>query len=514
MANENEEKDPTLFFEEDEDEREAPRGAAAVAPGAAPAPGVARAQVGSGRAPNVQRYLQANIGAGQRLAGGIQQRATEEAERARRGVEEVQQRFGQQAAPLEQELGEQAEQRIQTAFQDPQQLLQQQQQLAQFQRLRDAGMQADIAGLQTDVSPYQQQQQAIQQAAQQAGTEAGRYQLLQQAYGRPEYTRGMSRLDQLLLQADPGAAREMQMGLRGTATGLGETIGAAGEEMATRRAALSGLAGERAGQIGQLLRTGRVEGLAPEEQLGQMGYEDIEAAVTQRLAEAQQQAPEQFERLRSGLQAGALTEAQVQELGLTPEMQLYDIDLSKYLAGEGRAPTAAGVTTEEELARLRALQQIAGPEAGEFLTGAEEVGGFRPYDFAREDLRSAITQREQQVTGATQDVISDVAGSFRPDLLQTYATQAVDPSVREFASSLMELQGKGYSPERAQRFAQAAGSVAPRWESIFGAADTPAEQRAAATAMQYANLIQQAQPTRRLAVAPEDLEAGGFFGVT
>ena len=384
------------IFQNNTEEEEQPTVAGAptdVTPTGAPtsAPtGISRPQKGSGRVTNLQQYIQANRGLQTPtggLAGGIQQQAQQKAEQLGQELSTQQQQFGQQAGQLQEQLGEQAEQTIQTAFKDPSQILQQQQQLEQFQQLRDKGLQQQIGQLPGDITPLQQRQQALQQQAQQAGTEAGRFQLLQETFGRPEYTTGQQRLDQLLLQATPGQTRELQTGLAGLAGQTQQQLGAFSEEAQARQAALQQLAGQRAEEIQNLLQGGVTEDL--EEELGQRGISDIEQALQQKFEQAKETAPEELAAFRQRLEEGELTGEDLSLLGLTPEAQTFGVDIGQFISPEARMPTIAGVASPEEVARYQALSQLAGTAPG--IAGLEgEVGGFTPYEARAEDLTGAI----------------------------------------------------------------------------------------------------------------------------
>jgi len=505
----------TILEQEEEEqkdqEEQVPQiaGGIAGAPGAAAAaPPAARRPTGAGRATNLQRYIQANIGAGQELAGGLRSDIEQRAEQARAGIGETRTRFEQAASPLKRELGEEGQQAIETAFKDPQQLLQQQQQLEQFQRLRDVGAQQQIGQLGVGTQELQRQQQGVARSVEQAGTEAGRFQLLQGAFGQPSYSRGQRRLDQLLLQAAPGATRGLQGQLRGTAQQLGQEVSGLGEELGARQQALQNLAQQRSQDIQQLFAGGREEGL--EAELGQRGFQDIEQDVQARLAQMEQQAPEIAESLRTGLGRGALSQEQLGELGLESGMQLWDIDPSTFISQAERVPTIGGIASPEDVARYQALQQLSGTQGNLFGgMASEEAGTFRPYDFDLPGLQEAAAGRQQQF-----EELRDITGELAGTIAQPFTGQprfmgtgyAGKPQ-QEIALAAQAL-GQDFSVDQLQRLIDAYQQGIS--SGALGVADRPGEISSRAALQQLMGALPPSytglDPSRVLQVDPGDVE--------
>lgn len=424
----------TLFQEnnQEEDENQQPGQASAGVSGQLPsAPagaGLARQQKGSGRAAiNIGKYLEAQKQGGQQLASGIQQRAQEQAQQTQAGLQQAQQKFQQQAGQEEQRLGK-GQQIVQAAFQDPQKLLQQQEQLQQFQQLK-AGQLANVG---QDISQQQAQAEALQQQAQAAGTEAGRFGLLKQTFGGGGrgYSTGQQRLDQLFLQASPGSARQLQTGLQSTAQQVGQQVQALSQEQQARQAALQQIAQQRQQEIASGL----------ESETG-----SIQQSIEAKLKQAEVQAPQERAALQTGLEKGQLTQQQLERLGLTAGTSLYNVEPSKYLSQATVVPTAAGVASQEEVARLQALQQLAGQEGG-FLAGTDigQVGKYSPYEFQREQFLQDIAQRGEQyqrLQKSTQDFLGTVGKDkgFQ-EAMKSYARERFGDNVGDPRTSL----GKAY----------------------------------------------------------------------
>lgn len=527
----------TILQTEEEDDKKGPlqtSGELTSSSIAAPsAPAQARPE-GSGRAVNLKQYVEANKPQSGQIAQGIGQQAEKEASGIRAGIQSQKGQFEQQAGQLEQNLGEGAQPLIQSAFQDPQALLNQQQQLEQFQNLRTGGYGEQIGQLPANTQELQQQVQGLQQSADLSGGEAGRFGLLQKAFGTPTYSSGQQRLDQLLLQATPGVGRELQTQLSGIAQGVGQDLGAFGEQASARQQALSDLSSQRQQEIGSLLQTGNVEGYDPlqETELGQLGLQDIEAMVGQRATDQQASAGEESAALRGRLSDLSLTAQDLQDLGLEEGQNLYGMqDLSPFITQSELQATNAGVIQDPEFARLQALQQLSGVEGG-FLsqTDPNQIGGFKPYDFRGGDLQTELSRRGDIATqskSAYDDNIEAILRGYGEggytddgtgrDLLAASADQVNSISGKQdFAKALLGHREGGYDFGNAVDLGRA-GQLVVNNASIFGGLTTPQEIESK-NALQrllsgLATGYETFDPTQTLQSVPEDLEGGDNFNV-
>lgn len=381
------------FNQDDEDEMGQPQSSGGIASqadsggGSAPAP--PRASTPSGT-PNIQSYMRANQGAGQQLAQGIGNQFQKKTDQFGQQVKQSGEQIKSQANPLEQKLGSEASNTIKTSFQNPQDILKQQDQLKQFQQLRDKGYQGDINAIGQNAQQSQQQLQSklggIQQQAQGAGTEAGRFQLLRNTFGQPQYSQGQQKLDQLFLQAQPGANRQLQQNLGNLTNQAKQQLGGTSAEIQSKLNALSGLSNQNAQQIQDTFKTGQMG----QEKLGQ-GFDDITQGVNQKYAAAQAAAagvPGLSERFAKN----QLSAEDLQSLGLTPDTQVYDLfdksnpdykQLSSYVQQNPLAEAGQGglaqVADSNEFARYNALNQLAGnPQANIFGSSTEAGGGYNP----------------------------------------------------------------------------------------------------------------------------------------
>jgi hypothetical protein len=406
------------FNQQDEDQNQQQSlGSGSLQPGGSSGGGAAPAQrpTTPSNRPNVQQYLGANQGAGEKLAGNIQKDVEKDASEVNKGIGQAQSSFQQKVNPTESNLGEQGSQKIQTAFKDPSSILNQQSQLDEFRRLQNQGYKQDIdsAGqaVQQDRAGLQNQFSNLNQRVDQAGNETGRFELLRSSLGQPNYTRGQQKLDQLFLQTQPGVGRTLQKNLQAAGKQVGQQLSGFDAATQSKLEQLQNLSGERAKQIQGLLSGGTSEGL--ESDISGRGLRDIEASSNQRLTKAQQDVLDTAA-LRQRLQTpGQLTAADAQKLGLGAGMRTYDVNLSDYITQGNMQPTLANAADPAEFARYRALQQLAGDTSGDIFSGVNEVGGFNPYEFRKDDLTAALDkQRTYHEQTRTNPLIDQMMGAI------------------------------------------------------------------------------------------------------
>lgn len=353
--------------------------------------------------PNIQSYLRANQGAGQQLAQGIGNQFQKQTNQFGQQVQQAGNQAQSQANPLQQQLGSQAQNVITTSFKNPQDLLNQQDQLAQFQKLRDQGYQGDISNVQQNAQTAQQKLQSqlsgIQQQAQGAGTESGRFQLLRNTFGQPQYTQGQQKLDQLFLQAQPGAGQQLKSNLSGLTNQAGQQLTGTTAEVQAKLNALNNLSSQNATDIQNVLNTGNYNG----QHLG-TGLNDITTNVGNEYTQGLQNSTNANAGLQAAFAANQFTPQQLQQLGLTQGQQTWGVDLAKagqYAANPLLAADQGGnaqVATPEEFARYNALNQLAGNKAPQNIFGtATTAGGYNPYNFDSTALNQAISDKKATV---------------------------------------------------------------------------------------------------------------------
>lgn len=166
-------------------------------------------KMGSGSFTNLQKYLQSNVGAGQRIAGQISQDVAKRAQKSSEALSEAE-KVGQAVAAQKERVGQAGA--IKTQIGDVAAgtgdvsaleakagdigYLTGGQYVTEAEKAR-----ADLVTRQTEA---QRAIGAIGQRAEALGSESGRYGLLSDIYRRPSYGAGQQRLDQLLLQKAGG----------------------------------------------------------------------------------------------------------------------------------------------------------------------------------------------------------------------------------------------------------------------------------------------------------------------
>lgn len=247
--------------------------------------------------------------------------------------------------------------------------------LGSFAQMRDATY-AGPQHLSDENDLYSSTQGKTQKAADtanQTSTEGGRKAYLQQEYGsgvgRYDYTAGQQRLDNLLIQNDPGsrdAFANVQNAAKGTQqrfTDLSSALdayaqqGKSGTEAA--RAAARGTVG--------LDEQGNITDDSPIMQ--------AEKAAEARAAQFNTQKQQEASALQQALKSLNLSKDQLDKLQLSTG-QTWGVDPSKYLT-TGADATVGNSATADEQARVAALAKLAGKD-NTFLPDADQAGKYDP----------------------------------------------------------------------------------------------------------------------------------------
>lgn len=378
---------------------------------------------GSGRFTNLQKYIQANQGAGQRIAGQVGQNVQKELTKEQQEAQDYYGKLGQavqeakgvaaQGGQFSQQLGQMGDiigkQTLgeDSTYQDMQSLRSQEQPLSsieqfvqdpsfkQFQEIQAGrGIDESLLGLRQaqaarEAGQYLSEAEKTQQAL---GTEGGRFNLLRQAFGgasRPGYTVGQQRLDQALLA---------QSGLGGLRRDIGQQVGQA--------KTLAGQTGQQAGEVSRLAtqEAGLMQDIAEQAAANEQAYLNmlqsyVNPTQTAREAEWESlgerikgyQNPYTFQKNYAYQQLQqmpwlvpespppeydvtanpnyqqlpGLTGRQMQQLGLTGQEGAYNVfqniqDASEIAKKGGTATQAQDVATTQDVARYQALADILG----------------------------------------------------------------------------------------------------------------------------------------------------------
>lgn len=213
----------------------------------------------------------------------------------------------------------------------------------------------------TDEQKLQQNIANLQKRANLAQTEKGRFELLREQFGRPGYTTGQQRLDQLILQAAP----EESAVLREMATGIADPVQQQMIELQAKRDTEQGLIGTQAQQLATGIKTGL---------FGEAGQPVIDPATGQvtdvggvlgefrtgleeRVGAEQARSAEQFEAIRNIVERGYdISPQMLADIGVTDPGQQEQF-LDYYGRGQGRTLGTAATQGGFDLDELAAITQ-------------------------------------------------------------------------------------------------------------------------------------------------------------
>lgn len=161
---------------------------------------------GTGRFQNLKSYISANQGAGQEMGSKIGGDIERESQGVGGQINEEKQRM-ETARQQESQRLQSAQPFIQQSVASARDTVGSPQDLERFTRLRTG--QVDVPDFVE--APIEQGVGQLQNIHERTGSEQGRFDLLRGSFGAPDYSRGATRLDQLLLQSDPNALRNLNI---------------------------------------------------------------------------------------------------------------------------------------------------------------------------------------------------------------------------------------------------------------------------------------------------------------
>lgn len=307
-------------------------------------------------------------------------------------------------------------------------------------------------------------------------TEGGRFALLDNYFGKPQYGQGQKSLDNLLVQNDKGSQQAFDQ-MRQNAKALEQNVGqagvdlgnygaqAAGTTQATRASARGALGIDDAGNY--------VEGQGA---LGQQ-FGELDSSVAARRKQAADEYAAQQAALAGKRGTNELDPELAQKYGLTgyggntiqkplflnnPNSysaiqqqlnlskadQFYGEDASNYLNRVADEDLNRGtVATQDQAARLRTLQKLSGMDTD--LVGNLDQAGT--YD--DEDLLSFNKQGFDAQRGAKASSFSGEAQRKAQELSQKYATpDGTDPNQQELSAAAAQGEWKRFMEDLQKRY--------------------------------------------------------------
>lgn len=227
-------------------------------------------------------------------------------------------------------------------------------------------------------------------SAKNLGSEAGRFSLLDQYFGRPQYGFGEKSLDNLLVQ---------QSGLGNQTRNLQNQAASLKSQGQQQARELQGIAAQRAGAVDQS-RNAVLNAIGLDEQgnvktgagAGAIGSQY--QAVYDKMGEQNAARTQELTNLRNAISSSQLTDAQLASLGLARDQNIYNLDLNKYVT-PGAELNRNQVMSPEQRARIQALSQLAGIE-DTFASGAPEA--INPaYTFNRSAFDADVASAQQGI---------------------------------------------------------------------------------------------------------------------
>jgi hypothetical protein len=373
-------------------------GGGGAAPGAsAPMTGQQQKPASSGTFTNVRQFVEANRGAGSKIADKATSNIAQNVRQASGQVGQVS-ALGSDVQQEEQRIGraDQVKQAIQS---NPLTLTQDENEFRQARQLIAGQTAAEQQRqmLQERAGAAAQALQGAQQQVQGLGTEAGRFGLLRKAVGGPSYSQGQQRLDQLLFQTE--GARQ-----------IGQTQRELGSELVRQAQTKEQLEQELTNRIGQYQA---LAGQKAQELAGELGSEQSKVVESteqrrQRLIEErarQNQLLEQFflgtidnKRLKD-VDRDFLQSATGDLLGKRTYGLLKDGGFRDFVQQGNVNLSAKDAIDQESFARYKALADLAA--LGESERAFTKAGDAGPDSGIKRDfLASEIARREDEIRRA------------------------------------------------------------------------------------------------------------------
>lgn len=339
----------------------------------------------SGRFQNLQGYLKANAGynQGQGLAGQMGSSLTGQEQQQEQGIGQAQQNWVNQNQSKNYDVNA-ATSNINNTLSNAGQASSDPNAISQFQQYLGANtnyvapQSLDANGqLQTGVNN-------VQQNANLAGSENGRYQLLQNLYGTPGYSVGQQSLDNLLLQGSPGQLQNLTDTTKGLGAQLGNAYNSANQNVNNL--------------ISQYGQNAAATQNAAQTALGG-AVNNFNTQAQQDASNVQAQRSDAYNKTLQGLQNNNLSADQLQSLGLSLGQSTFGIDPTKYLSQSNQAVTAQNAISAPEYAQIQALSKLAGTgstDAGvnnilQQFAGNSQVGQLQdPYAFDTSGFKNAV----------------------------------------------------------------------------------------------------------------------------
>lgn len=389
----------------------------------------------SGQYTNLQSYLDANQG--QQFGGKVAERIGQDVDTATReqgaAGDQFRAKVGESTVNYDQDLAERAKTDASSVYGDSGQR-------SNFERMRDASY-AGPRGLEDTGEAYTRATgatQNAQKAAQLSGSESGQQALLQNYYGRPDYTRGQTNLDQFLVQNDESAKPKFA-----DVQQRGQALGGQFDTLKQQLAAQAQQAADTTGATRQ-----RVQ----QEFLGEQG------AIAKQRAAFEEQARLANERAAAGVQGISQGRAPTDSLrGLTT----FGTDLSRFVTPQ--QANASNIATAAQAEDFGALNQLLQQQNNLDPSQAGQFNAANPYQFDQSAYDQFSGQQNEfynslfnapTAGGPTQIQDPRVVSAFNQYMQENFPNYNINPNSADQSLIYNQSQGLGTDPSsiRRQRF--------------------------------------------------------------
>lgn len=308
---------------------------------------------------NLDKYLSANNG--QSFANQVSGKVEDTIGQAKQNQEKAATQFQQNVDQAGSNLPTQEQ--IQKAVQNPASA-----DTSQYQSWMNQQYQGpkNLADSQQAWNQYWSGTNQAEAQAKALGSEGGRFALLDQYFGRPQYGQGEKSLDNLLIQ---------------------NNLGNKPKELVNQATQLKAQGNERANQLQDYATQAaqKVQGSAQQaKQAVSSAIGQSRSQIEQGLVQTNAQRQAEFDRIRQGLTSG--DSGILSQLGINDKQQYFNIDPTQYLK-QGSTLSGYQGANPEQLAQLRALSQLSG--SGENIPGSVDAAP-NAYSFDLSGFQNAL----------------------------------------------------------------------------------------------------------------------------
>lgn len=305
----------------------------------------------SGRFSNISNYLKANKNPqslGQTISSNIQGQG----QKVQSNLQSQQQDFQKNAEANRNVFNQNL---VSGALNNAAQFVQDPNQLSAFEKQR-TGQYSGPKNL-SDEAALNAQAANAQRMGQQTGNESGQFGLLRQMFGRPSYSQGQQKLDQLFVQSGP---KDQFSQARRAVNQAGQQV-QQGEQQA-------GLLGKTYGQEAQETNKQTIDALTGKTQ-------EEYKTLDQRVAEEKAKKDALVAQLQGQLGSGSISQDYAKKFGLGAGTQLYNLNLNDYLNVDPTEANRSTIASAEDYAKFNALNKLAGQQGPATEFANQDVAG-------------------------------------------------------------------------------------------------------------------------------------------